>query len=312
MTARNQPSSSFIAESARPRVHPPGGCDHDQDALNRRLEAMTERLERTFRRERQFACDASHELCTPLAALRLELEEARLHPDDTDLASLLDRTLSNVGRLQTIVGDLLLLARPDAGTPAETELIDLAELVRDELSRREDRHEVELRLDPEVMARGVRTQLGWVLGNLLDNAQRYAKGSVRVRVRRRRDIAELTVCDDGEGVARAEREPRSSPSRAAAAVIGRRCERCRARSERGVAKGAIGTGRRPHPRLRVWLRSRRPTIAGSAVTRRRVPSAPDPHRIRAGSHRAARRETGHGYGVPSAPPRRSCRPRRCL
>jgi signal transduction histidine kinase len=229
MTAQNQPPSSFAAESARPGAHPPCGCDHDQDALNRRLEAMTERLERTFRRERQFACDASHELCTPLAALRLELEEARLHPDDTDLASLLDRTLSNVGRLQTIVGDLLLLARPDTGTLAEPELIDLAELVRGELSRREDRHEVQLRLDPEVMARGVRTQLGRVLGNLLDNAQRYAKNSVRIRVRRRRDIAELTVCDDGEGVARAEHDRIFQPFT--------RLATCRSRSHGGTGLG---------------------------------------------------------------------------
>ncbi|MFG1709963.1 ATP-binding protein [Nonomuraea sp. M3C6] len=171
------------------------------------LEHATESLKESLERQRRFTTDASHELRTPLAGLRAQLEEAQLHPGDTDLADLLRHTLGNVERLQAIITDLLLLARVEAAPPAATKRIDLAELVEVETSRCvRDRYPIRLDLEPGVTVDAVPTRICRVLSNLLDNARRHAAHEVVVRVRRSGDGAELSVTDDGPGVPEAERE----------------------------------------------------------------------------------------------------------
>jgi signal transduction histidine kinase len=162
--------------------------------------------ERMLAQQRQFAADASHELRTPLAGLRAQLEEARLHPDQTDLPELLDAALRDVDRLEAITEDLLLLARVAAEAPAEREPVDLAETVRAEVSRRAGGLDMRLRLEPGVTVNANGSQIGRLLANLLDNAQRHAKHTVEVRVRRAGAFAELAVTDDGAGVAVPDRE----------------------------------------------------------------------------------------------------------
>jgi signal transduction histidine kinase len=158
----------------------------------------------------RFAADAAHELCTPVAALRVELEEARLHPEETDLSELLDRALGNVDRLQTIVTDLLTLARAQSAAPIDRQRVDLAELVHVEVSRHGDRYETSVlpvaEGDPGVVVDADRFQLRRVLAILLDNAYRHARSSIRVQVRLDGEAAELSVTDDGQGVAVADRE----------------------------------------------------------------------------------------------------------
>ncbi|GII29297.1 hypothetical protein Pmi06nite_27390 [Planotetraspora mira] len=158
----------------------------------------------------RFAADAAHELCTPVAALRVELEEARLHPEETDLCELLDRALGNVDRLQTIVTDLLTLARAQSAAPIDRQRVDLAELVRLEVSRHVDRYETSVVPvadgDAGVVVDVDRFQLRRVLAILLDNAYRHARSSIRVQARWDGDAAELSVTDDGRGIAVADRE----------------------------------------------------------------------------------------------------------
>ncbi|MGH3389394.1 MAG: sensor histidine kinase, partial [Actinomadura sp.] len=171
------------------------------------LERANAQLQGTLERQRQFAADASHELRTPLAGLRTRLEEAELYPDDTDVPELLDRTLGDVDRLQSIITDLLLLARIDGDAPRVLEEMDLAERVRaDVVQRAYDRHAVRLHLEAGVTIKAVPTQLSRLLGNLLDNAQRHARSAVGIGVHGHGDSAELTVSDDGAGIAEADRE----------------------------------------------------------------------------------------------------------
>ncbi|MFI9848408.1 sensor histidine kinase [Nonomuraea sp. NPDC051941] len=167
---------------------------------------MPTELRQELQKKRQFASDASHEMRTAVTGLRAELEEARLYPDQTDLHDLLARALGGVDRLDAILTDLRVLGEMDAGPPMEPQQIDLAELVRDEVSRRVDRLDVQLLLQPRVTVQAVPIRIVRLLTNLLDNAQRHAQQMVEVRVSRAGDSAEVTVADDGEGIAESERE----------------------------------------------------------------------------------------------------------
>nr|WP_062339420.1 ATP-binding protein [Herbidospora sakaeratensis] len=178
-----------------------------EHTISTELEQATTSLRQSLDRQRRFTTDASHELRTPLAGLRVQLEEAGLHPDETDLADLLRHALSDVDRLQAILTDLLLLARIGDAPSTTLEHVDLVELAETETSRRiGDPHPTRLDLTPGVLANGVPIQIYRVLNNLLDNAQRHAAHAVVVGVRRSDGMAELSVTDDGPGVPPAERE----------------------------------------------------------------------------------------------------------
>jgi signal transduction histidine kinase len=178
-----------------------------EHTMSLELEHATASLKQSLDRQRRFTADASHELRTPLAGLRAQLEEAQLHPGQTDLADLLEHALGDADRLQVIITDLLLLARIGAVPPSALEHIDLAKLAKAETSRRVgDRHSTRLDLNPGVMVNAVPVQICRMLRNLLDNAHRHAAHSVVVRVRHADGRAELSVIDDGPGVPEAERE----------------------------------------------------------------------------------------------------------
>ncbi|MCF3175187.1 HAMP domain-containing protein, partial [Streptomyces sioyaensis] len=160
-------------------------------------------LELSVERQRRFVADASHELRSPIASLRTQLEVAVAHPELLDVPGAVVDTV----RLQRLAADLLLLARLDAGErPADTR-VELAAMVREETSQRvADRVPVRIGELAGGEVAGSRSQLARVLGNLLDNAQRHAAGSVRVAVAREREEAVLRVEDDGPGVPESERE----------------------------------------------------------------------------------------------------------
>lgn len=159
-------------------------------------------LEGSVERQRAFVADASHELRSPIASLRTQLEVGAAHPELLDV----DGAVEDVVRLQRLAGDLLLLARLDAGERPSGARVALAELVREELAERVgDRVAVRCELGPVEVA-GSRGQLARVLGNLVDNAQRHAREEVRVTVREEGGWGVVEVADDGSGVPEGERE----------------------------------------------------------------------------------------------------------
>ncbi|RCG29019.1 two-component sensor histidine kinase [Sphaerisporangium album] len=182
------------------RIPQPPGSDEVSE-LARTANLTLGRLELAVRGRQQAVTDATHELRTPLAGLRLQMEEAQLHPADTHLPELLANMLGDVDRLQRIVTDLLYLAGIEATGAQGRKRLDLARLVRTELAHRRDRHPVGLALDEEVTVDGVPEQIGRALANLLDNAQRHAQHGVDVRVCLDGDSALLAVSDDGHGIA---------------------------------------------------------------------------------------------------------------
>jgi signal transduction histidine kinase len=185
-------------------------------------------LDAAVSQQRRFIADASHELRSPLAILRAQLEVAASHPQLLNL----DATVKDVVRLQSLATDLLLLARLDAGErPGQAE-VDLTELVREEVARRAatDQIPVALTVEDGLSVLGVRNHLIRVLVNLLDNAQRYADTTVRVDVSRHVDATvRLAVGDDGPGVPIEDREK----------IFGRfvRLDEARSRDEGGAGLG---------------------------------------------------------------------------
>lgn len=187
------------------RLTEPQG-DDEIARLTRTLNQTLLRLEHATHEQRRFVADASHELRTPLAGLRVKLEEGQLHPDDIDVHGLLDQTLDDVDRLQSILTDLLLLASLESGRARARQHVDLAGLMRAELKRRTDRLPIRSSLESGVTVEGAPDQLTRVLTNLLDNAQRHARHQVDLEVRRDGDDALMTVCDDGPGIPENDRE----------------------------------------------------------------------------------------------------------
>ncbi|MFS8198872.1 ATP-binding protein [Streptomyces sp. CWNU-52B] len=170
---------------------------HDEVArLARTTNETLAALEQSVERQRRFVADASHELRSPIASLRTQLEVGAAHPELLDVGGAVEDTV----RLQRLAADLLLLARLDAGERPADARFDLAALVRTEAGQRAgDRVAVSVAADT-VDVSGSRGQLARVLGNLLDNAQRHTRSSVAVTVRRAGEWAVLEVADDGAGV----------------------------------------------------------------------------------------------------------------
>ncbi|MER5708309.1 HAMP domain-containing sensor histidine kinase [Streptomyces sp. NPDC002122] len=160
-------------------------------------------LESSVERQRRFVADASHELRSPIASLRTQLEVAAAHPDLLDLPGAVEDTV----RLQHLAADLLLLARLDAGERPGDGRVDLGELLAGEAARRTgDRIGVRAEAVPGAVVAGSRQQLARVIGNLLDNAQRHADARITATVRVTADGVLLSVADDGPGVPEAERD----------------------------------------------------------------------------------------------------------
>jgi two-component system OmpR family sensor kinase len=180
-------------------------------ALNRMLEHVSGALEARHASEtqlRQFLADASHELRTPLAAIRGYAELARRTGPDIpeDTAQALRRVSSQTERMTSLVEDMFLLARLDAGRPLSTDPVDLSQLVVDSIS---DAHaagpEHRWRLDiPDeaVTVTGDATRLAQVLGNLLTNARVHTPPGtlVTAALEATPEHAVLRVSDNGPGI----------------------------------------------------------------------------------------------------------------
>ncbi|WP_431896283.1 sensor histidine kinase [Nonomuraea sp. bgisy101] len=187
------------------RVPPARHRDEISD-LAETVNQTLDRLEAAVEQQRRFASDASHDLRSPLTAMRAQVEEAILYPDDVDWTHTSKALLAGIDRLQAIVTDLLTLSRLDSGAPGAKEPVDLGALVAEELERRPRCKEIVRSLEHDVMVTGDRLRLVRLLTNLLDNAERHAETTISVSVRTAGSDAVLEVLDDGAGIAPDQRE----------------------------------------------------------------------------------------------------------
>lgn len=198
-----------ITERALYRRVPEPGTGDEVARLARTMNSMLDRIEAGADRQRRFVGDASHELRSPLASLKAQLEVALAHPQGADWRATGTDALAEVERMERLVDDLLTLARSDAGTLSPRSVpVDLDELVLEEAARVELRGRV--RVDRSRVSGGRVVgdpdHLRRIVRNLLDNAERHAETTVTVELNGTDSAVRLVVADDGPGIAPADRE----------------------------------------------------------------------------------------------------------
>ncbi|MGI8695060.1 MAG: sensor histidine kinase [Mycobacteriales bacterium] len=193
------------------RLPVPGGGD-EVHRLAVTLNDMLARLDSASARQRAFVADAAHELRSPLASLRTQLEVGQRLGDGADWADTSDGALTDVARLSRLVDDLLLLARlDDSGPTARLRRgeVDLRDIVGD-VVRRYDGARVPVRADvPPLPALviGDTDALTRVVTNLADNAVRHATSRVCVTVGGgAAGGGTVTITDDGPGIPARDRD----------------------------------------------------------------------------------------------------------
>lgn len=188
----------------------PAGSD-EIALLGGTLNRMLDRLAEAGVRQRAFVADAAHEMRSPLASLRTQLEVAIRHPPSAFDPELAADLLAEVLRLGRLVDDLLVLARLDERElPVRSVPVDLAALAREvaaaAASQRDavapDRGAPEVTVAGEGSAIGDPEALRRVVLNLVDNALRHATSRVAITV----GPGSVEVADDGPGLPVEDRE----------------------------------------------------------------------------------------------------------
>ncbi|HEX6136998.1 MAG TPA: ATP-binding protein [Casimicrobiaceae bacterium] len=178
------------------------------------LNGLLERLAGALAAQRRFTADAAHELRTPLAALKLQLDLARRATQPAALAAALDDLEAGVARTSHVVEQLMTLARvePEAMPQKRTDC-DLVALAKDAIVARaalaaDKSIDLGLARATPATVSGDPASLAILLSNLLDNALRYTPRGGRIDVAVDRDDAAVTlaVADSGPGIAPEERE----------------------------------------------------------------------------------------------------------
>ena len=171
--------------------------------LARRFNHAAERVESLLKANKSLLANASHELRSPLARIRMGLELMDPEPS----ARSRDEITRNIGELDQLVDEILLASRLDAREAdiGTVESVDLTGLAAEESARAGAELDAVESQDTLVVA-GVAKLLRRAIRNLLENARRYSSGPVTVSVARRGTQAEVRVCDRGPGVPEGERE----------------------------------------------------------------------------------------------------------
>jgi signal transduction histidine kinase len=176
------------------------------EELARSFDEMADRLEHSAQAQREFVANASHQLRTPLTAMKLRLESAIAGSSEADVRERLEAADREVDRLSEIVDRLLLMARQiEEGVSSR---VDVGEVVARAHTRWDERARG---MDSTIVtsgqggfARADPTDLDQILDNLLDNALTYAPGEIAVDAQVADGAVVLAVQDHGPGIAPAD------------------------------------------------------------------------------------------------------------
>lgn len=195
-------SEDTLPDEIRPLVH--------------ELNLLFRRVTQAFDAQKNFVADAAHELRTPLAALKLQVQALRRAGDEVSRDTAIARLNAGIDRATRLIEQLLVLARQQSGSQGlvdaqSVDLIATAKAVLTELAPLAETKQIELRVDMDSDAQakvtGQPDALRILLRNLIDNAIKYtpAFGHVRVAVATQTGVIRLTVEDSGPGIAPADR-----------------------------------------------------------------------------------------------------------
>jgi two-component system OmpR family sensor kinase len=184
------------------------------EEMLRSLDAARAEREGAMKKQREFVADASHELRTPLTSVlaNLELLQASLGaPGQAEDLEMVDSALRSSRRMSRLVGDLLLLARADAGRLDKHRRCDLAEVTGDAAAEAApllgDRT-LTVDNDRPLRVEGSVDELHRMVLNLLDNAANHTPAGTHIELSLREDSGDavVEVADDGPGIPAAMRE----------------------------------------------------------------------------------------------------------
>lgn len=183
--------------------------DPDLSPLAATFNEVISRMEADLDSQRRFISDASHELKSPVAASALILDTLAANPAEAATPETIADLRRENGRMQSIVSDLLALARYDEGAAfAELAPCDVIDIVLEQVATVRARSAKTFdvsRVEP-VIARVDQRLLSHALANLLDNAERFSKSMVRVGCSAHDGIMRISVEDDGPGISEQDRE----------------------------------------------------------------------------------------------------------
>jgi len=169
------------------------------------LEDLTD-IRRVDRIRRDFVANVSHEFKTPLTSIRGYAETMISESEDPSHRDFADTIRRNARYLESLVNDLLVLARIEAEPPSVFEDVDIVSLINEQVSLRgkppaSERHNVQIDCPP-IAFRADTGRLSIALSNLIDNAIRYNRpgGVIRISGRTERDAVVLDVSDQGYGI----------------------------------------------------------------------------------------------------------------
>jgi heavy metal sensor kinase len=202
-------SSQNLSERLTPR-----GTDDEMDDLIRTINEMISRLEGSFKRMAEFTADASHELKTPICAMRGEAEVLLLRERKAEeYQDGLAHFIEQFDHLNQMINDLILLSKFDATqvelktSPLRLDLLieDLCHLFQ--VLAEQKNIALEIGLLEEVLVMGDKVRLQQLFTNLIDNAIKYTpKGSVHVTVEKNENAAWVKIRDTGIGIPKEEQE----------------------------------------------------------------------------------------------------------
>lgn len=167
------------------------------------LDHLLEAIRASFAREQTFLDDASHELRTPIAIARAELDLARRARPDPTTAAALASALEEIERLDQAASDLLVLARARAAGPEDfrpIEVVPVARRAATAVHRSSGSREVEITVQGSGVVDGDPNALERALTNLVANAARYCRSLVEIHIASSEESVRITVSDDGPGI----------------------------------------------------------------------------------------------------------------
>ena len=167
----------------------------------------TKKQIRLSQQQQNFMMAVTHELKTPIAVTRLNLETLQKHRpelDESKQQKLIATSLQETDRLNDLTNNILIAAQLESGRYQLNKLdIDLSQLITDameDLKHRFHHRTIDAQIQENIFVTGEKNLLLMMVNNLLDNAVKYSAGPIKIKLKKEHRKAILKIADEGEGI----------------------------------------------------------------------------------------------------------------